>query len=260
VIKDGQVEPKYLGFFNWEYMYWEMDDIAGHHVHNKKTRNYRIRDDRCYWSRHLMICFAILVGCDYTEGFNGVGPVVARDIIVTFNTCGTDCIENFQAWLYNEDTSIYGTKYSGKLLEFTRSMKHRCLRCDFEVQEKECSHPPCIVYRELRQRNYITFNTKYTHRRVRWRMRAVDDVDSIFDAFMNPTVTKGADVPLDFPPIDVDKVDLFWDMYMKRREFTAESKENDGPKGETKEAPLDKRGGREIHGSAGYTEEEDKVS
>lgn len=89
---------------------------------NKSTRIKRVIDHGFYvyglnenqkignFNRHKMVAIAMLSGCDYTKGLNGVGIKTALKIIDAFATDHNqimDCLEHFKIWFFDQKDSRF---------------------------------------------------------------------------------------------------------------------------------------------------------
>lgn len=72
-------------------------------------------------TRENLVCFAMLVGSDYTDGIMNVGPVTALEILSEFPGEAMDPLVKFKQWRQAYDKSeekILGSKKREKLLKF----------------------------------------------------------------------------------------------------------------------------------------------
>lgn len=96
------------------YRYFFSDD--------KYVMQYKMPDIEYHirMTRENLVCFAMLVGSDYTDGIMNVGPVTALEILSEFPAEGLECLCEFTQWQRAaiQDKKLIGDKKRKKLLKY----------------------------------------------------------------------------------------------------------------------------------------------
>lgn len=139
------------------YRYFFNDD--------KYAMQYKLNDIEYHLrlTRQDLVCFAMLVGSDYTDGIMNVGPVNALEIVSEFRGNGMEPLVRFKEW---RDKHTKGTKVSvkrRKLLKFhlpedfpSRAVFEGYMRpmADTSTEEFTWGTPELDELREYARRNF----------------------------------------------------------------------------------------------------------
>jgi len=116
-------------------------------------------------TREYLVCFAMLVGSDYTDGIMNVGPVTAMEILSEFEGEGLDPLCKFKDWhqTTQADKTLVGTKKKKGFLKFilpdefpSRAVYDGYLKpvADSSREEFTWGTPDLDQLREYAQRNF----------------------------------------------------------------------------------------------------------
>lgn len=126
-------------------------------------------------NRENLVCFAMLVGSDYTDGIMNVGPVTALEILSEFPGDGLDPLIKFKNWMDKYKRSkdrVPGSKKRESFLKFklpeefpSRAVFEGYLRpmADLSTEEFSWGTPELDELREYARRNFG------------WEMKKIDE-------------------------------------------------------------------------------------